>query len=98
MTDTAKQGLAAQLTSRVKEALDRADEVGGDLRDYLQDRWTNDPRLAPVRARLDKLRGREPVRAPARAQAAASPLADKPAPAAPAKQVGLGNPALPAQI
>ena len=101
MTDTAKQGLAAQLTSRVKEALDRADEVGGDLRDYLQDRWTNDPRLAPVRARLDTLRGREPVRAPARAaapQAAASPLADKPAPAAPAKQVGLGNPALPAQI
>lgn len=104
MTDSAaKPRLADQLTSRVKSALDRADELGGDLRDFLQDRWANDPRLAGVRARVARLRGQEvpgPSAPPAKVAPMDGPsaLADKPAPAAPVAQVGLGNPNLPAQI
>ncbi len=101
MSESQNQGLAAKLTTRVKEALDRADELGGDLRDYLQDRWTHDPRLVRVRARVDKLRGREPAKAPARQAPAATVTAPAGAPAAPVAPpapVGLGNPALPAQI
>jgi len=101
MSETEKQqGLKAQVTTRVKEALDRADELGGDLRDYLQHRWAHDPRLAGVRARLDKLRGKEPAKParPATTAAAAPAIANMPAPAAAPAQVGLGNPGLPAQI
>lgn len=101
MTDTAKSGLAAQLTSRVKTALDRADELGGDLRDLIQDRWTNDPRFAKVRARVAKLRGQAPpapiVARPATPAAPATAAAPA-APVAPPAKIGLGNPALPAQI
>ncbi len=96
--NTPKPGLAAQLGSRLRTALDRADELGGDLRDYLQHRWASDPRLAPVRARLDRLRGREPA-APTAAPVTAAPApVTAPAPAAPPAPVGLGNPAIPAQI
>jgi glutaredoxin len=104
MTDNASRPrLAEQLTSRVKSALDRADELGGDLRDYLQDRWDNDTRLAGVRARVARLRGQEAPGPSAPPPAKVAPmdpsaLADKPAPAAPVAQVGLGNPNLPAQI
>jgi glutaredoxin len=93
----------SDLKSRVKEVLDRADELGGDLRDYLKNRWEHDERLASVRERIDRMRGRTPT-VPARAKPAASApstattTAAAPAPAAPAKPVGLGNPGLPAQI
>jgi glutaredoxin len=99
MSESEKQGLKAQLTTRVKDALDRADELGGDLRDYVQHRWAHDPRLAGVRARFDKLRGKEPAKPRAAAPAPAAPaIASKPAPDAAPAQVGLGNPGLPAQI
>jgi glutaredoxin 3 len=110
MTDsTGKASLAEQLTTRVKSALDRADELGGDLRDFLQDRWANDPRLASVRARVDKLRGKEPAApvtpvsvnsAPPPGVAPMGPAVGTTAPAAAAAAApkGLGNPGLPAQI
>lgn len=92
-----------KLKERVKGALDRADELGGDLRDYLKDRWEHDERLASMKARIDRMRGRTPT-IPARAKPAApatnaAPATTAtPAAAAPAKSVGLGNPGLPAQI
>ena len=100
MSESEKQGLSAQLSTRVKEALDRADELGGDLRDYIQDRWAHDPRIANVRARIDRLRGKTstvPAR-PAPAAAAPASAAAEPVAQAPAAPVGLGNPGLPAQI
>lgn len=91
-----------KLKDRVKDALDRADELGGDLRDYLKDRWEHDERIAGVRERIDRMRGRSPtIPAPTRAPAPAPAPASAAAPAAaaaPAKPVGLGNPGLPAQI
>ncbi len=104
MTDQAKPRLADRLTSRVRSALDRADELGGDFRDYLQDRWAHDPRLAGVRARVAKLRGKDvpnpsgPPPAKVAPHAPVAPPTDTAAPAAPAAPIGLGNPGLPAQI
>lgn len=101
MTDTdAKPGLAATLSTKLKTAIDRADELGGDLRDFVQDRWTNDPRFAGVRARVAKLRGQAPPAPVAARPATPAPVASTaPAPAAaPAAKIGLGNPNLPAQI
>lgn len=103
MSEPEKSGLKAQVTARVKEALDRADELGGDLRDYLQDRWAHDPRIAGVRERIDRMRGKTstiPARAkPAPVAAASAGASDAAAaPVAPAAPVGLGNPGLPAQI
>jgi len=105
MTDQAKPRLAEQLSSRVRSALDRADELGGDLRDYLQERWANDPRLAGVRARVAKLRGKDvpanpsgPAPAKVAPHTPVAPTDAAAAPAAPAAPIGLGNPNLPAQI
>jgi glutaredoxin len=105
MSEPDKNGLKAQVTARVKEALDRADELGGDLRDYLQDRWAHDPRVAGVRARIDRFRGKAatvPPRAapkPATAAPAGEAASSTSASAKPvAAPIGLGNPGLPAQI
>lgn len=46
--------LAAKVKTSVMTALDRADELGGDLRDYLQDRWQRDPRIAKLKARFGR--------------------------------------------
>lgn len=96
-----KSSLAEQLTTRVKSALDRADEIGGDLRDLVKEKWAHDPRLAKVRARVDKLRGKETVVVTKASPPPAGVAPMGPAPeavAAPEKPKGLGNPALPAQI
>ena len=98
--------LVKDLGTRVKAALDRADEIGGDVRDYLQDRWKHDPRLGRVRDQVARLRGKAPLShgaaaaATAAAQAKAAQAAPAPTatPAAPAAATGLGNPALPAQV
>lgn len=90
--------LAKDVGTRVKAALDRADELGGDVRDYLQDRWQRDPRLLRLRSQVARLRGQTappPVATPA-APPAATPT--PPAAATAAKPTGLGNPSLPAQI
>ena len=100
--------LLGDLRTRAVAALERADELGGDLRDYLQDRWHHDPRLAPIKDRVEKWRGKDHGHAPAakpatgsKAAAAATTAAvatgAAPMPAA-AKSTGMGKPELPAQI
>jgi glutaredoxin len=91
--------LKTRLMSSVKEALDRADELGGDLRDYVKDRWDHDPRFAKLRARF----GGAPAAAPvAKPKPVPAPLANAAAIAAvtppPAAKKALGNPDIKAQV
>jgi glutaredoxin len=96
-----------QATERVLYALNRADEIGGEVRDFIQDRLVVDPRYVKARKTLAKLMGRQyESRDEAAAKAAAAEAARKAA-AAPtpptakqkaAAQVGFGNPELKAQI
>ena len=93
-----------QATTKLLSALNRADELGGELRDYLQDKMANDPRYASARRKLARLFGRAepppPVRpaAPPAAPASAQPAAPAAAPAADARPKGFGDPAIKAQI
>ena len=50
----------AQATSKLLSALNRADELGGELRDYLQDKMANDPRYVSARNKIARLLGRTP--------------------------------------
>jgi glutaredoxin len=47
----------AQATAKVLAMLNRADELGGELRDYLQDRVATDPRYVSARKAVAKLLG-----------------------------------------
>jgi glutaredoxin len=98
---------AKQATERVLAALNRADEIGGEVRDFIQDRMTTDPRYVKARKAVAKLFGRDYVsREEAATQAAAAEAARKaaaaPSPAPKAKQhdasTGFGNAELKAQI
>jgi glutaredoxin len=101
---TPASSLAKRATERLLTALNRADELGGELRDYLQDKVLVDPRYVAARRRVAKLLGRSyqskqeagqraAVVATARAAAAA------PTPAAVKKnEQSLGNPDIKAQI
>lgn len=48
----------AQATEKLLAALNRADEIGGELRDYLQDKMAADPRYVSARKAMAKLLGR----------------------------------------
>ena len=48
-----------QAAERVVRALNRADEIGGEVRDYLQERVATDPRYVAVRRRLAGLLGKQ---------------------------------------
>jgi glutaredoxin len=48
----------AQATEKVLAVLNRADEIGGELRDYLQDKVATDPRYVSARKAMAKLLGR----------------------------------------
>lgn len=84
------QKWTAQAMSKLVSALNRADEVGGELRDYLQDRkqkLAHDPRVASARSQIARLLGRpDPQQRPAAGAAAtgsatsASPPAPSPTP------------------
>jgi glutaredoxin len=95
----------AQATTKLMSALNRADELGGELRDYLQDKMANDPRYVSARRKLARLFGRSEPPPPAARPAAPSPAASPPAasgaaaaPAAAAKPKGFGDPGIKAQI
>src|SRR5262245_35219032 len=98
-----KPGLAKQAAEKLVSALNRADEIGGEIRDYLQDRVATDPRYVQARKRLAKLFGREfesRDEAAAKAQRAEAKRAAAAAPT-PAKQTdsrALGNAEIKAQI
>jgi glutaredoxin 3 len=85
------QKWTAQAMSKLVSALNRADEIGGELRDYLQDRkqkLAHDPRVAQARSQIARLLGRRdphPQQGPA-AGAAGAPPQPAPAPASSAPQ------------
>jgi glutaredoxin len=89
--------LAGKLMTSVKAALDRADEVGGDVRDYVKDRWDHDPRFAKLRARFGGA-----AAAPQKAKPVPAPLANAASVAAVTppvvKSKALGNPDIKAQV
>ena len=100
----AKQ-VTKQATEKLFAALNRADELGGELRDYLQDRVVTDPRYVTARKRIAKLFGREYTsqaevaarakRTEAKKAAAAAPT---PAPKSAGDGSALGNASITAQI
>jgi glutaredoxin 3 len=99
---TAPQKWTRQATEKVFAMLNRADELGGELRDYLQDKVATDPRYVQARRRIAKLFGKsyesraevenKAKQAEAKKAAAAAPT--------PTKQtaVGFGDPSIKAQI
>src|SRR5688500_15456570 len=98
-----KRSLFKGAAEKVVAALNRADEVGGEVRDWVQERVVVDPRYVAARKRLAKVLGREYESATeAQAKAAAeeeSRAAAAPDPdAAPAKKKGLGDPSIKAQV
>ena len=106
------QKWTAQAMSKLVSALNRADEIGGELRDYLQDRkqkLAHDPRIANARNQIARLLGREdPQDRPAAAAGSAVRPPPSPSPTAPpaaasaapveAGPTGFGDPSIKAQI
>jgi glutaredoxin len=103
----------ARATERLLTVLNRADELGGELRDYVQDRMAGDPRYATARRAVNRLLGRrdEPAQPTPRPPAPVGKpaTAGAPAPTAPgarteakteatAKPKGFGDPSIKAQI
>lgn len=104
-TENTKQKWTKQATERVLAALNRADEIGGEVRDFIQDKMTTDPRYVKARKTVAKWLGREYVSRDEVAQKAAADEARRAAVAAPtpapkkaAASAGFGNPELKAQI
>jgi len=96
------QKWSKQASERLVAALNRADELGGELRDYLQERVATDPRYVKARKAVAKLLGRKYV-SQEEAQTKAAVKAEKTAAVAavtPTKkeQKGFGDPSLKAQI
>jgi glutaredoxin len=94
----------AKATEKLFAALNRADELGGELRDYLQEKVAHDPRYVSARKRLAKMLGRSyesrgETAAKATATEAKKAAAAAPTPAAAnAATDALGNPGIKAQI
>jgi glutaredoxin len=91
----------AQATEKLLAVLNRADEIGGELRDYVQDKMATDPRYVSARKTMARLLGRtyesrEEVahKAQAKAEKTAAVAA-----VTPEKKVrSLGDPTIKAQI
>jgi glutaredoxin len=108
-TEQSKSKWTKQATEKVLHALNRADEIGGEIRDFLTDRVATDPRYVEARKRVAKLFGGTYVsktevaakaaaaEAKRKAAAAPSPLTKTEA-AAVAATKGFGNPAIKAQV
>lgn len=100
--------VSQKASEKLVAALNRADEIGGEVRDYIQDRVLTDPRYVKARKRLAGLFGRgyeskqetvakATAAAEVRAQAA-STTTEAPAAAAKKGDRALGDPAVKAQI
>lgn len=101
-TESTAKKLTTKATEKLFAALNRADEIGGEIRDYLQDKVATDPRYVSARKRVAKLLGKSfeskqetTAKATAQAQAAAAVAAATPEKKA---QKGFGDPSLKAQI
>jgi glutaredoxin len=104
-TENTKPKWTKQATERVLAALNRADEIGGEVRDFIQDKLTVDPRYVKARKAVAKLLGREYVSRDEAAKHAATAEAARKAAAAPTPvakkpdvKQGFGNAELKAQI
>jgi glutaredoxin len=92
---------AAQATEKLMAVLNRADEIGGELRDYLQDRMATDPRYVQARKTMARLLGRtyqSREEVAHKAQARAEQTAAVAAVTTEKKSRSLGDPAIKAQI
>jgi glutaredoxin len=93
-----------QVTEKLATAFNRADELGGELRDYIQDKLATDERYIKARRAWAKLRGKSfeskaEVVAKAHAAEAKRAAAAAPTPAAKSKDSGaLGDASIKAQI
>src|SRR6187401_1443535 len=99
--DETKQKWTKQATERVLAALNRADEIGGEVRDYIQDKMVTDARYIKARKAVAKLLGKSYESRDEVAKKAANAEAKRASVAAPtppshkekaAAQVGYGNP------
>lgn len=99
-----KPGFAKLATEKLLTALNRADEIGGEVRDFLHDRVATDPRYVAARKRLAKLMGSDYVSRTEVVKAAAVVADRKAAVAATTAtttkpvRAGFGDPAVKAQI
>jgi glutaredoxin len=59
MAESTPKKWTAQATEKVLGALNRADEIGGEIRDYLQDKVATDARYVAARKRVARLFGRD---------------------------------------
>jgi len=101
MPDT-EQKWTKKATERVMHALNRADEIGGEVRDYIQDKVVTDKRYVSARKRIAKLFGRGYV-SREEADTKAKVVAEKKAAVAAVTPVavankGFGDPSIKAQI
>lgn len=96
--------LRKQAIAGLIAGFERADEIGGEIRDFIQERVLVDERYVALRKRVASMRGQTYVSraereaeddAKARAAAQAAP---PPAASVPVVEEGLGDPDLPAQI
>ena len=102
-TKTEKK-LTTQVTEKIFAALNRADEIGGEVRDYLQDKVATDPRYVSARKRIAKLLGQKYVsrdeasaKASAKAEKVAS-VASTVTTTAKKSDAAFGDPSIKAQI
>ena len=92
-----------QATEKVLEALNRADEIGGELRDWIQDKMATDARYVQARKAMAKLLGRkyesreEATDVATKAEAKRAAVA-APTPVKPSASAAFGNTELKAQI
>jgi glutaredoxin len=100
--ETSAKKWTKQATEKLVAAFERADELGGELRDYLQEKVATDPRYVSARRRIAKLLGRDYQSRDDLAQAQAVRAERAAAVAAtgtPAKRAeGFGDPVIEAQI
>jgi glutaredoxin len=95
--------LLKHAAERVVAALNRADELGGEVRDWIQEKVVVDPRWIAARKRVARALGRDYESVVEQRSAAASAEAARAAAAAvpvtaPAARQGFGDPSVKAQI
>jgi glutaredoxin len=88
-----------RLRERIAAGLERADEIGGELRHAIEERLRGSQKLQRVLGRVRRIRGRPDPTAAGPDPAPAPPaVAEPPATSAPAAQGPLGDPDVAAQI
>jgi glutaredoxin len=97
--------LTQSVAKRLITALNRADELGGELRDFLQEKVASDPRYIRARKAIAKFQGRsfaskpevvaDAIRAEAQRAAAAAP---RPATRSASAHSGFGDASIKAQV